>query len=37
CYLDNDRKDRALEYLDKFVKEIPANPTLLALKAYVIR
>ncbi|CAF4151584.1 unnamed protein product [Rotaria sordida] len=34
CYLDNDRKDRALEYLNKFVKEIPSNPTLLALKAY---
>ncbi|CAF0887963.1 unnamed protein product [Rotaria sp. Silwood1] len=33
CYLDNDRKDRALEYLNKFVKEIPSNPTLLALKA----
>jgi len=33
--LDNDRKDKALEYLNKFVKEIPDNPTLLALKAYV--
>ncbi|CAF0875846.1 unnamed protein product [Adineta steineri] len=33
CYLDNDRKDKALEYLKKFVKEIPNNPTLLALKA----
>jgi hypothetical protein len=33
--LDNDRKDKALEYLKKFVKEIPQNPTLMALKAYV--
>jgi hypothetical protein len=33
--LDNDRKDKALEYLNKFVQEIPDNPTLLALKAYV--
>jgi hypothetical protein len=32
--LDNDRKEKALEYLNKFVKEIPDNPTLLALKAY---
>jgi hypothetical protein len=33
--LDNDRKDKALEYLNKFVREIPDNPTLLALKAYI--
>ncbi|CAF2814599.1 unnamed protein product [Rotaria sp. Silwood2] len=33
CYLDNDRKDKALEYLNRFIKEIPNNPTLLALKA----
>ncbi|CAF0929163.1 unnamed protein product [Rotaria sp. Silwood1] len=33
CYLDNDRKDKALEYLYKFNKEIPDNPTLIALKA----
>ena len=33
CYLDNDRKEKALEYLNKFVREIPDNPTLLALKA----
>ncbi|CAF2232922.1 unnamed protein product [Rotaria magnacalcarata] len=33
CYLDNDRKDKALEYLNRFVKEIPNSPTLLALKA----
>jgi hypothetical protein len=34
--LDNERKDKALEYLNKFVKEIPQNPTLMALKAYGI-
>jgi hypothetical protein len=34
--LDNERKDQALEYLNKFVKVIPNNPTLMALKAYVI-
>ncbi|UJR28259.1 hypothetical protein I4U23_009509 [Adineta vaga] len=33
CYLDNNRKDQALEYLNKFIEEIPNNPTLLALKA----
>jgi len=33
--LDNERKDKALEYLNKFVKEIPQNPTLMALKAYI--
>ncbi|CAF1231209.1 unnamed protein product [Adineta steineri] len=33
CYLDNDRKDKALQYLNRFVKEIPDNPTLMALKA----
>ncbi|CAF1273016.1 unnamed protein product [Adineta ricciae] len=33
CYLENDRKDKALDYLNKFVTEIPNNPTLLALKA----
>jgi len=33
CYLDNERKEKALEYLKKFVKEIPQNPTLMALKA----
>jgi hypothetical protein len=33
--LDNDRKEKALEYLNKFVREIPENPTLMALKAYV--
>ncbi|UJR21224.1 hypothetical protein I4U23_024320 [Adineta vaga] len=33
CYLDNDRKDKALQYLNKFVREIPDNPTLMALKA----
>ncbi|CAF3888691.1 unnamed protein product [Rotaria magnacalcarata] len=33
CFLDNDRKDKALAYLDKFITHIPSNPTLLALKA----
>ncbi|CAF4015102.1 unnamed protein product [Didymodactylos carnosus] len=33
AYLDNDRKDKALEYLNKFIQEIPDSPTLLALKA----
>lgn len=33
CFLDNDRKTKALEYLNKFVQEIPDNPTLLALEA----
>ncbi|CAF0873187.1 unnamed protein product [Adineta ricciae] len=33
CYLDNDRKDKALHYLNRFVEEIPNNPTLMALKA----
>lgn len=35
CFLDNDRKEKALEYLNKFVIFIPSNPTLMALKAYV--
>ncbi|CAF0733456.1 unnamed protein product [Didymodactylos carnosus] len=33
AYLDNDRTDKALQYLNKFIQEIPDSPTLLALKA----